>query len=267
MVELFRKKHEVWLKFLFGSFALPRGEAAEDLYDFAQIEYRHLKWMGQRIVESGGDFDWDRGEVKIDYRSGEELYGALSDELMALELLYPPEEDKLLERMKSDERYMLRRLRTPLKVPITAFDRHLHYKNLDKKSLDALVLFLIEESYKEYELIVTYTYSQLHSDDASISLVFEDLIYESLYHLKSFALLMAKLGILSVPRVVMKEVYKFDDLKKFLLDGIEEEKAAKEQCRLLSEAVDDRELSHFFDYINSQEEYHIELMEKVLQRL
>ena len=265
MVELFRKKHALWLEFLFGSFALPRGQEAEMLYDFALMEYRHLKWLAKAIVKSGEDFDWNREPLQLGYSNAKELYARLSDKLMALELAYG--KSALFDRIRSDEKYMLFCLQKAPDIAITAFDRNLSYKNLDKTSLDALVLFLLEESYKEYELIITYTYSQIHSKDADISLVFEDLIYESMYHLKSFAQLMAKLGILAVPRPVMEEVYKFEDLKKFLEDGIEEEKAAKEECKKLSQAVKDEELSRFFDFINNQEDYHIELMQEVLAKL
>lgn len=266
MQQTFRKKHELWLKLLFGSFALGANEAGQMLYDFALIEYRHLKWLAKEIVTSGGDFDWDRGSPKIDYPDAKGLYGAISDDLMALELLY--KEGALFDRIRHDEAFMLYKLKDAPNIDLTpAFDRHLSYKDLDKTSIDALVLFLLEESYKEYELIVTYTYSQIHTQDAAISQVFEDLIYESLYHLKSFGVLLAKLGILSIPRVVMKEVYRFDDLKQFLLDGIEEEKAAKEECKKLAAAIKDEELSRFFEYINHQEEYHIELMQEVVSRL
>jgi hypothetical protein len=51
----------------------------------------------------------------------------------------------------------------------------------------------------------------------------------------------------------MKSIYKRDDIKQFLIDGIEEEKAAKEECRKLAESVKDKELSEFFTFINFQE--------------
>ena len=43
--------------------------------------------------------------------------------------------------------------------------------------------------------------------------------------------------------------------------------AAKEQCRELSEAVaaESEELASFFDFINYQESYHIELMKEALE--
>lgn len=75
---------------------------------------------------------------------------------------------------------------------------------------------------------------------------------------------MAKLGILALPRQLHEMTYIVKDLQKFVVDGIAEEEAAKEMCQELSEAVKDEELSKFFDFINFQESYHIELMKKLL---
>ena len=77
----------------------------------------------------------------------------------------------------------------------------------------------------------------------------------------------AKMGLLGVPRIVMKELYQVDDVVQFLKDGINEELAAKEECKKLSEAVakDSPELEKFFDFINHQENYHISLMEDALK--
>ena len=79
--------------------------------------------------------------------------------------------------------------------------------------------------------------------------------------------MLSKMGILYLPRQIVESVYKFDDLKQFLLDGIEEEKAAKEECIKLSQAVKNEELSNFFKFINNQENYHIELMQKALKHI
>ena len=42
---------------------------------------------------------------------------------------------------------------------------------------------------------------------------------------------------------------------------------AREECRKLSEAVEDKELSYFFNFINFQEDYHMELMQKAIKNL
>ena len=62
----------------------------------------------------------------------------------------------------------------------------------------------------------------------------------------------------------MKRVYLFDDLEQFLVDGIKEEEAAKEECLKLAAEINHKELSAFFTFINYQENYHIALMEKAL---
>ena len=75
------------------------------------------------------------------------------------------------------------------------------------------------------------------------------------------------MGILAVPRIVMRELYQIQDVTQFLKDGIDEELAAKEECKRLAEAVskDSPELEKFFDFINYQENYHIALMEDALK--
>jgi len=79
--------------------------------------------------------------------------------------------------------------------------------------------------------------------------------------------MLAKMGILNIPRTIIKELYTTTDIKQFMLDGIEEEKGAKEMCTQLAAAVNDEELAKFFDFINYQENYHIELMQKALKVL
>jgi rubrerythrin len=112
-----------------------------------------------------------------------------------------------------------------------------------------------------------YNYLKAHSDDAYMNRIFQILIDESFFHLKSFGDMQAKMGLLAVPRIVMKELYQVEDVVQFLKDGINEELAAKEECKKLSEAVakDSPELEKFFDFINHQENYHISLMEDALK--
>jgi rubrerythrin len=95
--------------------------------------------------------------------------------------------------------------------------------------------------------------------------VFQDLIDESHFHLKSFGNMMAKMGILALPRELHEMTYVIKDLEQFVVDGIAEEEAAKVMCKELSDAIKDEELSKFFDFINYQESYHIELMKRLLK--
>ncbi|MEJ2501508.1 MAG: iron-binding protein [Campylobacterales bacterium] len=240
--ELFEKKHALWLKLLFTSFMIDDAQTKAELYDFSQIAFRHLRWIAREL--------------------------AIADVKGTMEH-YPASE--LSARMITDEHYLISRLARLLEqpqrnAPVTAFDRHrsLPGKTLEREQTDALTLFLFEESYKEYELILVYAYMQNRSSDVQERDIYQDLIDESHFHLKSFGNMMAQMGLLALPRPLDERTYKIEDVETFIRNGIEEEENAKEQCRALAEAVKDEELSAFFDFINYQESYHIDLMKKLL---
>ncbi len=270
--ELFEKKHTLWLRILFGAFSLKDEALYEILYDFAMIEYRHLLWLGNELVEQDRPFDFEREQIEIAYADNFSLFQALIDALESIRTHYG--EGDLYERFLHDEHYFIEKLRQLLgeeknNHPIEAFNRSKQLEDivLDEHQLSSLILFLFEESYKEYELILVYTYSNFYTDSKLLSSIFFDLIYESHFHLKSFARMMSKMGLLALPRVVAKRVYQFDDLRAFLIDGIKEEEGAKELCVKLAKDINHEKLSPFFTFINNQESYHISLMKKALAHI
>ncbi len=270
--ELFQQKHELWLTILFGAFSVKDEAIFDTLYDFAMIEYRHLVWLGDALVEQKVAFDYDKGAIDFQAKDNFALFAIMIEALKAMKERY--HDSTMFERFISDEAYFIEKLGFLLddetnNAPITAFDksRKMAGFELNQTQTDALTLFLFEESYKEYELILVYTYSNFYNDSKILGSIFSDLIYESHFHLKSFARMMCKMGILSVPRTLMKRIYRFDDLEQFLLDGIKEEEAAKEECLKLAGEVNHKELSAFFTFINEQENYHIALMQKALKYL
>ena len=269
--EIYQKKHELWLKILFASFAISNEEVKSELYDMAGIEFRHLKWLSNMMREQGVEYDYEKSDLNIQKSTNYNFFNYLIDEIKEIENEYDLK-DNLFARIKSDEDYFLQKLRyflahSKFDAAITAFNRDRVYKGkkLSKKSTDALTIFLFEESYKEYELILIYAYMQNYTNDIALYNVYQDLIDESMYHLKCFGNMQAQMGILAIPRTIIKSLYKREDIKQFFLDGIDEERAAKEECIKLSQAVQDEELSEFFDFINFQENYHIELMKKLLK--
>ena len=50
MNKTFQKKHELWLNLTFASFAINDEEIKSKLYDFAQIAFRHMKWLAEDIL-------------------------------------------------------------------------------------------------------------------------------------------------------------------------------------------------------------------------
>jgi len=268
MNQLYKQKHHLWLSLAFASFATNNETIKTVLYDFSQITFRHMKWIANELVANNQEYNYDRDMMLYKRETLFEILTALQDEITNIQSLYPKNE--LGQRLQTDDNYFLQYLAKILNTPsndeqITAFNMERKWKDLDQEQIDALTLFLFEESYKEYELILVYSYMQARTDDTLKYNVFQDLIDESHFHFKSFCNMMAKLGILALPRELHEMTYKIKDLQKFIIDGIAEEEAAKEMCRELSDAITDEELSQFFDFINFQEEYHIALMKKLLK--
>ncbi|MCK5293476.1 MAG: iron-binding protein [Arcobacteraceae bacterium] len=271
--ELYQAKHELWLKILFTSFAVSNEKIKSELYEMANMEFRHLKWIGNALVEQNIEFDYEKYAIDIEKETNFEYFEYLISEIQLLMKEYNPDE-ALSARILSDEFYFITRLEIFLTnkdndAKITAFNKERIYKEkeLTKTSTDALTIFLFDETYKEYELILVYAYMQNFTDNITQYNVYQDLVDESQYHLKCFGNMLAQMGILAIPRTIMQNVYKRDDIKQFLIDGVEEERMAKEECARLAGAVKDDELSKFFDFINFQENYHIELMQKAIEKL
>jgi rubrerythrin len=268
--KIYKLKHELWLKILFSSFAIKDEKIKNELYEFASMQHRHLKWLSNECKEQNIEYNYQKGDLNIEKDSNFEYFKFIIDEITIVMKHYS--QNTLFARIISDEFYMIQRLQILLKdeandYVITAFDKERVYeeKQLDRISTDALTIFLFEETYKEYELIMIYGYMQNYTDDIAQYNIYQDLIDESQYHLKCFGNMLSIMGILAVPRMIIETLYKRTDIQKFLLDGIEEEKAAKEECIKLAEAVKDEELSQFFNFINFQENYHIELMQKIIK--
>jgi rubrerythrin len=267
MNNLYKTKHELWLKILFASFAIDDEKIKSRLYDFSQISFRHLKWISEKILREGKDYNYDRDMMLYKRENVFEVLEALKEDILKTQEVY--EGGELFFRIKSDEKYLLNYIDTLLSdesnnQAVYAFNMENRFKNLDVESQMSLRMFLFEESYKEYELILVYAYMQARTKDLDQYDVFQDLVDESHFHLKSFGNMMAKMGILALPRELHELSYKIDDLEQFIVDGIKEEEAAKEMCIELSSSIKDEELSKFFDFINNQESYHIELMKRLL---
>ncbi len=268
---LFTTIHEGWLKLLFSSFAVEDREWGEKLYDYSEILYRHLRFVETIYVKKKIEYSYERPAIPLSFTTEGEAARFCDEVLERIELQLSDDGDPLASRMLHDLSYIRGELRRNFDrtTKVTAFDKSMTIDGVEFKqeALAALMLFLFEESYKEYELIVVYSYAQTQVDDKRLAEIFQVLIDESKFHLKSFARMMAKMGILAVPRMVTQEIYRFNSLETFLRDGIEEERNAKDQCRALAEAVEDERFQEFFNFINYQEDYHITLMEEALERI
>ena len=271
MKDLLKKTHEAWLATLMAAFMAKNGETKHTLYEFSDILFRHFTWIENDLIKRGVDYDYDRDNIPIKVTHLKVILENISSRMNDIELLsINCDDDALRHRLESDLKYMKERvLRLDDEDVSSAFSVNRKYKDIElgKEATDSLTLFLFEESYKEYELIMIYNYLKAHSSDAFLNRIFQIMIDESFFHLRSFGQMMSDMGILGVPRVLHKSLYKVESVTEFLVNGIEEEESAKEQCKELSDAVakESKELAEFFDFINYQESYHIELMKEALQ--
>ncbi len=263
------KTHEAWLEMLMAGF-MSKTANKQILFDFSDILFRHFTWLENEMIELNESYSYDRDAIPIKVEKLSDLLHDIIKRLDEINLQLVSSPDKALNaRMSTDIHYMQETLKGMCDETITAFNiaRKLPQIALTEEATDALTLFLFEETYKEYELIMIYNYLKAHSSDAYMNRIFQILIDESFFHLKRFGEMGAQMGILGVPRIVMKELYQVEDVVQFLKDGINEELAAKEECKKLSDAVskDSKELAQFFDFINHQENYHIALMKDALK--
>ena len=262
------KTHEAWLATLMAGF-MSKTQNKQVLFDFSDILYRHFTWFENELIELGESYSYDRDHIPIKVEKLSDLLVDIENRLMEIDLQLLSSPDKNLNaRISTDIKYMRDVLLHMPDEYISAFnvERKFPGISLTEEATDALTLFLFEETYKEYELIMIYNYLKAHSNDAYMNRIFQILIDESFFHLKSFGNMGAKMGILAVPRTVMKELYQVENVVNFLKDGINEELLAKEECKKLAAAVskDSPELEKFFNFINHQENYHISLMEDAL---
>jgi hypothetical protein len=269
MKTLFKDVHEAWLAMQFTGF-MSQTKNRQDLYEFANILFKHLTWLENDFIKNKIAYDYSINQVPIRVTHLHVMIHNIIQRLETIESgLSSCHDQDVTFRIKSDIEYIKASLaKMPDENVEHAFDTKREYPNvsLSDEARDALTLFLFEESYKEYELIMVYNYSKAHSNDAFLNRIFQILIDESFFHLRSFGQMMAEMGILGVPRSIMEEIYKFDDLKQFLKDGIQEEIGAKEECKRLAQAVSNssEHFAAFFTFINNQENYHIALMEEAL---
>jgi len=269
MKQLFKEVHEVWLATQFTGF-MSQTQSRQELYEFSNILFKHLTWIENDFVKQQEAYSYDVGQIPIKV---ERLSSMVNDIIRRIDvvesLLDSCSDEHITFRMRSDLSYIKSVLeKLPEEDVSSAFNMQKEFAGIDltQEAKDALTLFLFEESYKEYELIMVYNYSKANSNDAFLNRIFQILIDESFFHLRSFGQMMATMGILGVPRGLMEEIYKFDDLKQFLKDGIQEEIGAKEECKRLADAVSSssQHFADFFTFINNQENYHIALMEEAL---
>ncbi len=271
--QIIQKTHEDFIKFIYASVMVQEADVRHKLNDIALFKYRHLVWLMQdgvnKKVPFNMDFEYENiAKIRVDNSS--DLIEILKSELDKSLALYEGINDATINRLRSDDSYFIEELgRVDVESKITAFNENkkLPGIELSDESKSALIFFLMEETFKEYELITIYSYLKVHSDIAVADAAFTDLAYDSVYHLKRFADLASKMGVLTLPRPIPHDKYENIGVVKFLKENIEEEMDAEKQCLILAEKIDNKELSDFLLFVSRQELYHGELLQRALNAI
>jgi len=271
--KIIQKQHESFIKFIYASVMVKEADVRHKLNDIALFKYRHLVWIMQDAVNAGVKFNMDFNYdniAKIKVKEEDELIEVLKNDLNENIALYEGIDNPTINRFRSDDEFFLEEMIFfDVEEKITAFDerKELPGVELDEESKSALVFFLMEETFKEYELITIYSYLKVHSDIAVANSAFTDLAYDSIYHLKRFASLASEMGVLTLPRPIPHEKYENIGVVEFLKENIEEEMDAEKQCLILAEKIGDKYLKDFLLFISRQEVYHGELLQRALDSI
>jgi len=271
--KIIKKEHESFIKFIYASVMVKEEDVKHKLNDMAKFKYRHMVWAMQDAANAGVKFnmDFDYDEIaKIKVESEDELIEVLKEDLNQNIALYEGIDNPTINRFRSDDEFFLEEMNFfDVEGEITAFNesKELPGVELSEESKSALVFFLMEETFKEYELITIYSYLKVHSDIAIANSAFTDLAYDSIYHLKRFADLAAQMGVLTLPRPIPHDKYENIGVIEFLKENIEEELDAEKQCLILAEKIGDKHLKDFLLFISRQEVYHGELLQRALNAI
>ncbi|HIO95208.1 MAG TPA: hypothetical protein EYG67_00115, partial [Campylobacterales bacterium] len=207
MKTLFKELHEAWLATQFTGF-MSQTQSRQTLYEFSNILFKHLTWLENDFIKNKITYNYNIKQVPIRVTHLSSMLNNIIQRITSIESkLDSCGDGDITFRMKSDLEYMKAVLaQLPEEEVAEAFDINRAYPNveLSEEARDALTIFLFEESYKEYELIMVYNYSKANSNDAFLNRIYQILIDESFFHLRSFGQMMADMGILGVPRSLME---------------------------------------------------------------
>ena len=103
---LFTTIHEGWLKLLFTSFAMEDREWGETLYDYAEILYRHLRFVEDMYVKRNIEYSWERPGIRLDFTTEGEAARFCDEVLERIALQLSDNGDPLAARMLHDLGYI-----------------------------------------------------------------------------------------------------------------------------------------------------------------
>jgi hypothetical protein len=283
-IELFRKKHSLWLRMLIGSITVKDADVAKSLESFSYTEFRHMMWLADEIVKEYREFDYEHKDsdtpapkiydfdMQVEPLSGDAhaMLEELKDELKVIIGTYE-ESCILANRFKSDESYFLHKIeKTQNKRELLMYES---YKGTSEKVAKELDITPYDAEYiinslenlldKEYSSVVSFFFLITHLEDRWSAEILKDLMQESLSHMKYYASMMSSLGVLRMPKNPPKEDYMVKSLKEFIDNNIDEERREVEEMKEIALRVKYDDFKNLLRFVEEEELHHISLLEKI----
>jgi len=282
---LFRKKHELWLILSLGSLTVKDSEFSEALNGFAQTTFRHMKWIGESVIEAIRTFDYQDAasdpasiptmiDLKIEsipqthFASLPAMIQEIQKRMDELHQMTGMQKNPLFERMNSDEGFFLYRLER-LYDFISGWEGDMTLRHTSAYELSRPVRMnsvLTEEMNEEYRTVMRYLFLSVHSVERDVADILNDLITESLEHMRHYARMLIRGGKLMLPEALLNEDYQISSMKEVVMLSIEEEEKEQQNLLSLADDIEHPEFQRLARFVAYQERHHIALLQKILRR-
>jgi len=279
---IFAKKHILWVQLMYASVIAKSGECVRMFETLEAVEFRHLKWLSDIMLTKYRDFDYqnnaqvfdfDREILPIDHDLNT-FVTRIKENLQTLSTSYP---DDLIyhERFVSDETHFVHRIeRLQNSKGFESFASfHSDTETIAKKyNIDFKEAAHVQETLgnlvdKEYQSVLSFFYLITHLDNKKYAESLSDLMYESISHMKYYAILMSSLGILRLPRRVEKKEYMVGSLVNFLDKNIQSEVDEVSYMDQIANKTKLDEFKKLLGFIEEQEKHHISVLKSIKENL
>lgn len=288
---LFRKKHELFLSLMYSTLPMKEGGIASALHNMTDLSFRHLKWLGECIVNDIQNydyeeniikdealpkmFDFDRDSIEVPFGDGRAILQSLLERFKDIQQYYD-KDDALHERMQHDEHYFMFRLERLLNSnqaielgnTFTGGELPLvEMLGLSEEQTAHLITILKQQQAKEYKTVLSFFYILVHIANTEVSDIFYELMQESYYHQRHYARMLISLGEFAIPGPVDKSEYQISNIKDFVQRSIAEENTEINDLNEIAEGIPNRDFQELVAFISVQEKHHIRLLDHALALL
>jgi bacterioferritin len=266
-------EHSAIVQYLYHIFLITDANITAEIEEIARQEMRHLKWFAQKVVQLGGEVVLNRLEDMI-VIGGPDWEGMLSEDIKAEEMaieIYTKQLDmvkddsvkRLLERVIRDEnfhRIEFSELKEKVMEGIVCMQEG--QRKADPRVIEVLNKFLQEE----YQSIINYLYQFFHSKDLNHRDAMLDIAIESMVHMGKLGEAIGELGGMPDIRADLSRRDR-KTMQESLEEDIKFEQETGGDYKKESGHVEDEGVKKLFEFIESQEEYHKQMLMEVLKKM